>query len=671
MKELYDDNSQKVVDAVKEIITDDQKFKQVWAKQCKQWVAFANGDQRVDTATGAAPVINNSQPQTYNYDRRQNMYTTNEIDPIVRTLAAYMCRSKPSVECFPSNFESEEERNAAKIAEMVHNAKYEIDDEYMNSRKSAFWALVTGNVYAKDYWNPEKGLVIDEFGRRAGDNDVAILSALSITTDNSCLDFQKQPYIIESYYMETDWAKVMFDQQEAGYTGKTNEIKNESGNVMSIDTLEDMKYSIPFQGYQNSSTKKGKTLVQEIYIKPSFEWPKGRLLITAGDVLVYDSPREEGSPYFMPYDEEMWHPYTYFGYEPYVGRALHKGVVEPIMPLQLRLNEINGSILENANTLAKPNILAAINQLKKGVINGKGAMVYTYSPIPNAPAPTTIGGTPLPAQFFQEKKEIIEHMVRIAGTNFVMSGQPPSGVSAASAISQLLENATTQQSDIMKAWETYHQSRYQKKLRIIHKFMRYPNNKLNDLLRQLNKNLLEKQVNDFVGQQDLSAGTVLKIQYASMLPKSELTKREMYDKWAKDGLLGPITEPTPAGAKLRSQLLERFGEKPLESEESVELKKAKWENDRVKQGLPVEVSPYDKAEIHLPCHIGEIQDPNYLEKATDEQKLALDDHIKAHQQVEAEKAQAQMMQQAQMAQIAQANEATKTPQTTNSKGVPQ
>lgn len=655
---------------MKDIMSDDQKYKQTWAKQCKQWVAFANGDQRIDTATGAAPVINNSQPQTYNYDRRQNMYTTNEIDPIVRTLASYMCRAKPAVECFPSNFESEEERNAARVSEIIHNAKYEIDNEYLNSRMSAFWALVTGNVYAKDFWNPEKGMVVSETGLKSGDNDTAILSALSITVDNSCTCFEKQPYIIESYYMDYDWAKTMFNQEGAGYTGKIEEIKGESGNVGTIDTLEDMKYSVPFQGYQNSSSKKGKCLVQEIYIKPCYEWPQGRLVIVAGGATVYDSPREEGSPYFMPYDEEMWHPYTYFGYEPYIGRFLHKGVVEPILPLQMRLNEINGAILENANTLAKPNILAAVNQLKKGVISGKGAMVYTYSPIPNAAIPTVLGGTPLPAQFFNEKKEIIEHMVRIAGTNFVMSGQPPSGVSAASAISQLLENATTQQSDIMKSWEFYHEARYQKKLRIIHKFMKYPNTKLNEYIKFLNKNLLEKQINDFIGQQDLSSGTILKIQYASMIPKNEMTKREMYDKWAKDGILGPITEPTPAGAKLRSQLIEKFGEKPLESEESTELKKAKWENDRIKQMLPVEVSQYDNAAIHMPCHIGEIQDPTYLEKATDEQKIALDNHIQMHQQQEAMKAQQAQLQQMQMAQLQANSEAAKTSASTKNMGVP-
>lgn len=628
MKELYDENEVIVNGFVKEFLADEQKFKQTWAKQAKRQLAFANGDQRVDTATGASPIMVNSQPANYMYDNRQNVYQTNEIEPIVRTLTAYMCRARPTAECFPASWDDEEQKNVAKLAEMVHNAKYDIDNEYQNSRMSAFWSLSVGNVYAKDFWNPDKGPY--------GSNDTAILTPFSVSIDHSIVDFDKQPLIVESYMIDKDWAKEVFNQEGPGYTGKAAEIGEEAPDIGTLNTLEEIKYSLPYIGYQYPGNPKNKTLVNEIYIPPSRDWPKGRFIINCGGKTVFSSLRELGSPYYMPLEDEMWHPYTHFGFEPYVGRALFKSLVEQILPLQIRLNEINGAILENANTLAKPNIMAAVNQLKKGVLNGRGSNVYTYQVIPGAQPPFAFEGTPLPSQFFQEKKQLIDTMVRVAGTNFVMSGTPPTGVTAASAIQTLLENASSQLSDVMISWEKFHERRFTKKLRVIHKFMTHPDDKLTNYIKLLNKNMLEKQIKDFVGQTDLSDGIVLKIQYGSMIPKSELAKKDLYKEMAKEGLLGPITDPTPQGAKLREQMLERLGEKPFDSEEGVEVKKAKWENDRMMQGLPVEVSQYDIDAIHLPCHVGELQSPTFLEKASDEQKIAFDNHIQEHKAKQAQ-----------------------------------
>ncbi len=50
--------------------------------------------------------------------------------------------------------------------------------------------------------------------------------------------------------------------------------------------------------------------------------------------------------------------------------------------------------------------------------------------------------------------------------------------------------------------------------------------------------------------------------------------------------------------------------------------------------------------IHLSVHVAKIQEPHFLETATDEIKLALDQHIQAHKQEDLNKqmqAQAQMM----------------------------
>lgn len=654
MKDLYDNNAVKVSSAMAEVFKDEQEYKKSWGRVAKRCVAFANGDQMGDSASRAVMVDHN--PVVSPGDSRKIMYQTNEIAPVVRTITSYMTRSKPSVSAMMQN-RTPKSKNIAKIAEKIHEAKYDLDKEYKHSRKSAFWAVTTGTVFSKNWWDytlgdytakidSEGNPVIDEMGeevideRKSGDNNVATLTALSITLDHSVTDFESQPYIIESYIMDLEWAKEAFDQDAPGYTGKAQEIKEENCVEDAINALEDMKFSIPYVGTSTRPKSKGKTLVQELYLPPNRDFPKGRMAIKAGGVIVYISDPETGSPYFMPYDPTMWHPYDCFIYEDYTGRFLGRGLVEQLVPLQMRLNEINGSILENANTMAKPNLMSAEGQLKKGVFNGNGANVYTYKNIPGVSAPFVLEGAPLPSQFFNERQGLIDQIVRIAGTNFVMQGQPPTGVSAASAIDQLLENANTQHSDMMNSWTTYHADKFTKKLRLIHKFNVLPNKRLNGYLNVICEGELQTSLADFVGARDLSDGINIKIEEGSMIPKSQKAKNASYQSLAEGGFLHPaLGEDSPRGEKLRSEMMEKMELEPLESEESSDFKKAKWENDRIFQGQEPLLSEFDIAAIHIPCHIALFQDPKFIEEATDEQKSALYDHIQAHKQQEAEKAQ--------------------------------
>lgn len=672
-KELYSDDDAEVLSAIDDIYNSEQKYKMAWANQARRNVAFANGDQNPNPI-GAPIMVNNQPVNTLSGESRASTYQTNEIEPIIRTLSSYMTRSEPTVDIKASK-ETPDKENIAKVAEKVLNAKYELDNETQNSTDAAFWLLTTGTVFGKDYWDYSLGndvqvpeydendqQVIDPMTgqpvmktEKTGNNATAILTALTVGLDHSITDFEQQPYIYESYIMDTEWAREAFDQEKPGYTGLAKSIEEDGNTSDTLSLFEQMKYSIPYvsTGSGMVPNGKGKSLITEFYVRPNRKFPKGRLVIKAGRKIVYNSTPEIGSPYFLQLDNPIWHPYTVGKYEPYVGRFLGKSLVEQLIPLQMRLNEINGSILENANTMAKPNIMAAIGQLKRGIMNGKGANIYTYQQVPGVSPPFVLQGTPLPQQFFEERQNIIDQMVRIAGTNFVMQGQAPTGVTAASAIQQLLENANTQHSNMMLMWQKFHEQRFTKKLRLIHKFNIYPDKTLNEKLSEITENCLGTQVKDFVGQSDLADGINVKIQNGSMIPKSDAAKVSSYMDVSKQGLLGPnLMAPTPAGDKARSQLLEKMGLEPLDTDDSVELKKAKWENSRMLQGQPAEVSPYDQSIIHLPSHISQIQDPDFLEKATPEIYDLFAQHIQEHKDADLQMQQEQMNQQAMMQQQA-------------------
>jgi len=653
MKELYE-TTDKAVDFLAEMVKDDQSFKKEISRIGKRSVAYANGDHTkrgdMDTRSIESVIVGNQHVMAK--DNTVHGYQTNEISPIVRTLSSFLCGNKPTVTIDPDDDQATD-KAIAKVSEKVIEAKYDLDNEYHNSNLSCFWAASLGSVFAKDYWDPSKGVfqsVNPETLEPEGDNEVAILTYFQMMMDNSNTDFTKHSWIGEQYLIDVDWARESYDSEEPGYLGYLDKISESNDLSDVLKYYEEMKLAVPYIGTKKGIRSKGKCLIREFNIAPNKDYRKGRYLVTAGGVPIYDSPPEVGNPYFMSYDPLMWHPYSYFFWEPYIGRFLGKSLVEQLVPLQMRLNEINAAIVQNAGTLAKPNILSAKKQLEKGVWDGGGYKVYMYNHIPNVPPPTFAQGIPLPAQFFEERQMIIDQMVRIAGTNFVMSGEPPKGVTAAAAIQSLLENANSQQSDLANRWHLYHEQRMTKKIRLIHKFNHIPNPALNKKLKMITRGCTDVSVNTFIGAQDLSDGIYIKVEQGSMLQKSKVAKMAGYKDLLAAGGFGPaLAEDSPRGNKLRSELAKNMGVEPVEAQDSVEVKKACWENEKLLRGERAPVSAdYDNHPIHIAEHILQIQSPTFLDNAEQEQLMALDGHIKEHQQIMAQKeAEAQQQQQAQ------------------------
>ena len=669
MKELFG-NTGDVEGFIKKAFDEAQSNKQMLVRLWERNAAFANGNQAIiPQSSSTMSVSGASLYASDNQSLRAKAYVTNEIEPIIRTLVSYATKTVPSVDVYAAEKNGEGQRRA-EIADRLLDAKYSLDNETMNSKLSAFYAFVYGTVFRKDFWNSSKGSefeipVYDEYGnetidpqtgdvvtkkQKAGDSDVAIISPFSIDFDWSYTNFTDLPWIMESYLMPIEWGKEMFSRDEPGYTGKGERISDGDSIGYSLQTLERLKYATPFNyGASVNMKTEGKALFQELYVEPSQDLPRGRLVILANGIAVYDSwngGEDLGSPYYMPYEKSMWHPYTSFVNDMYVGRLLGKSLVESILPIQIRLNEINGAILQNANTLAKVDILTPENCLKRGVLNGQGAQIYTWKPNPLAPnhKPEKWPGVPLPVQFFNEREMLIETMVRIAGTNMVMQGQPPKGVTAAAAIEQLLENASSQRSDFMISWEKYHEQGFTKKLRIIRNFNKIPNQEIVDYLRMVAKDALEMDLQSFVGE-DIGDGLTVRIEPGSMIPKSEKATRELFKEFAREGLLGPIGEDSPRGAKLRKELLGKFGEKGFEVDEAADVDKAYWENDRMIKGMPAEVWEDDSHDIHLSCHISKAKDPKFLEKVNPKVKASFLQHIQEHkmalQQMQMQQAMAQ------------------------------
>lgn len=651
MKDLYKSDASSLVGFFKELQTENNQFLQRWSRVAKKCTNYANGDQTIDQDSTSTWL--NGQPIWNQFSIAQpSQLNVNEIEPIIRTLVSYLTRARPTISAKTINYQNVSAKSVAKVAEDVANAKYDLDDEANLSIEAAMWMLTVGTVFGKDYWDPSAGGYSE--GKKTGNNIAKILTPFTLSTDWSCSSFTDIPYIFENNIVDVDWLKGVYANESPGFTNDLEGMIEGEWGDESLTRYEQFKTSVPYMGNNGEIKRKGKVLMTEFFVAPNDNFQQGRMLVFGGGKLLFATPEGGENPYYLGVmgQQPAWHPYTMAVYEKYLGRILGKSLVEQLLPIQMRINEIWSTIIENANTIGKPNIIAAEKQLKKGVLTGDGFRLYTYQPMPGASEPHAFDGIPLPSQFFNELGQLSNKMVQIAGTNFVMQGQAPTGVTAASAISQLLENASTQNAPINQRFQRFHEERFTKKLRVIKKYQYFPDNELNIVLKGIAKEEYRSTSQIFVGAEDLADNVDVKIESSSMIPKSEQAKSEALLDLINKNFFGPILQDdSPKAQAIREQVLEQLGLEPLLTEESVDMKKAKWENERMLLMQPVEVSPRDINPIHISVHRELLQNPDFLENASDKIKVAVDDHLTAHEQAQAKiDLQNQQMQQQQAAQ---------------------
>lgn len=647
-----------------DVFTEDQHLKSGMLKVWQENIHFVNGNQAIEYDRFQGRFQH--QPVQRRTVKPQ-MYITNEIEPIVRTLVAFLTRNKPQAKSYPTTQEDLVAVRRARNAQLVFDAKWDVDQEYAQYVLCAYWMLVTGNVFRKDYWDVSQrpkvtapdatpfALVPSTEGKDGptptywGDTERAVLSGFQMAVDFNVTEFAAASWVMEYSLQAIDWVRTQFNQDLPGFTRLVDHVEPDSDFGRALEMDLELRYDTHRHGYGSKPKTDDMVVLKEFYQEPhpAMPWnrdptaaPRGRMVVATRSVLLYDGP----SPY-------RWHPYTFMGYEPYLGRFWRKSLVEQLIPLQRRLNEINGTILENAQTMAAPQWLVPENTTKHGVFWGKPGTIVRYVPHPSGARPERLDGVPLPLQFFNERSMILDTMVRIAGTNAIMQGNAPAGVSAASALQMLLENAQSQYGTLINQWEKFIEDSQTKKLQNFARFCRENRADLIDYLKRLTHDLIELDIESLTGD-DLDDNVNVVIEAGSSIPKSEAAKQAQISELGKQGVLGDIVHDPLA----RAQYLQQFGLQDFDRKSNSEYEKIQWEHARMLKGMSPFPSEFDQHPLHLPEHIALVQKPSFIENASDEVKALTMTHIQWHQQQVAEAEQRQQQQMMEQAKAAQAME---------------
>lgn len=616
----------------------------------------------------------------------QNEYiprpVTNYTYDAYQTLKAYLLKNKPRLTVRP-NTQSHEDKSAAKVAELVTETNWERLNEQMNCEIAASSLLTYGTVIKKNFWDtsslmmakvpvmqqipqmdPQTGQPngqmdevhqTDEEGNPVfqeiplGDLNSGVVEPLRFALDPLAIDLADPRWVAEWSIKPLNWIVENYTKDMPGYTNRAQEVKEEKNLSSSMQRFYNLRASTGVKNFGSfgSTTNsaggemvKGCAVVKEYYERPTAKYPKGRLVVVANGIPLYAGD----SPYEGP-EKGDWHPYSECRWELFPGRFWGKSPLDYVTEINKQINSIDSVIALTRKTMAVPQKLEPKGSIPDGQWTGMPGQRIQYRPGPNGEKPELLPALGVNEQVFKEREQKKQDIQQISGAVDILKGDRPPGVTAASAISILFEVATGKLGPILDRWKLFIEKSEKKKLRIVAKKFREPRPDFIKMLLSYNRDLVEDDIQDFIGE-DLRDNCNVIMEAASSIPKIKAAEQQRLIELANMGLID-MQDP-----KNRIELLERFGINGFNASTSLDIKRAEWENDLLDElsaspdNKPVVLEIDNDAE-HIKCHEDRMKQPAFMSMPI-EVHQAYNEHIQQHRDNQMRKMQEQMMQQATM-----------------------
>jgi hypothetical protein len=608
---------------------------------------------------------------------------TNYLFSIYQTLKAYLIKNKPRSEVKP-NTQEYKDKVSSKIATLILECNWERLKEQYNYESAAASLLVYGTVFKKSYWDtttinlvrvpkmvpqpitdPMTGAIVgmqevQEVDPQTqqpvfielplGDVSTYVVDPFRIALDPLATHLSDCKWVMEYSIQTLDWIHQTYGKEGEGYTGLAAEVKEDTELNTSMRRWYQMKMSSGTKSGTLGATGgsgasdvmvEGSAVVKEYYERPSANYPKGRLIVVAGDKVLYSGE----SPYTGP-EHGDWHPYSECRWEIVPGRFWGKSPFDDAVEIQKRINTIDSTVILSRKSMAFPQKLIPTSAgIANGEWTGRPGHHQFYKGDGSGMKPEIIPGQGPDASVFQERQQSVEDIKELTGAIDILRGDRPAGVNAASALSLLYEVGTGKLFPILDRWKQFVESDQKKQLRLTSKNYKEPRPDFVRALKAKNTDLLETDINNFIGS-DLNDNCNVIVEAGSNIPKLQAAKQAMLIQAVQLGLLD-LSNP-----ENRIQLQEDLGISGFDAEMSTDIKRARWENDLMDN---IQFSPSNKPivlacdnhQLHLQEHYDRQKSPTFMSLPAAVQQAHIM-HAQEHEQMQAMAMQAQMAQMAAM-----------------------
>lgn len=332
----------------------------------------------------------------------------NHIASLIELRLAKLSRIRPSLNVIPFSDDDNDiacAKTSKKILKCVSNSA----NISKILAQGTVWSEICGTVFYKVDWNNEKGRIvgISESGRdiKEGDIDISIVSPFEIYPDSN------------TYNTIDDCMSIIYARSFHKDAVKNIWGVDVEGQDIDVYTLDSIGTSggLGYSSLSNSmgkKLKKDQVLVLEKYEKPTIKYPNGRLIVVAGDKLVYlgDLPYinsaegERGFPFIR--QRCLSTPNCFWG----------TSMVERCIPIQRAFNSVKNRKHEFMNRLTmgilsvEDGSLDIENLEEEGLSPGK-VLIYRQG----AKAPSLMSSDSMPSDFKSEEEALISEFANVTG----------------------------------------------------------------------------------------------------------------------------------------------------------------------------------------------------------------------------------------------------------------
>jgi hypothetical protein len=386
---------------------------------------------------------------------------------------------------------------------------------------------------------------------------------------------------------------------------------------------------------------------------PSSKWPKGRTIVTVGDQVLYDSPKEIGARAYDPRWPDRWHPYVRYRWEGQVGSIFGRSLISKLLPKIKRVNAIDTTMIMWRQTVPIAAWIAPKGSMPvEDLWTGRPGAIWEYDPRRTANAkPEPVYPPPYPESAQRERDTQIAEMESIAGTQEILNGERPVGVNSAAMVDILRKQALASRSATLQEWDESHQElgelMLQTTIRHVRDDVRYLE-RIKILAREKHSTVA---IEAFSGE-NLSDNVIVRVDTASLaLVSKEAREAKMIEVLQYLPNLQAIED-----IGLRQAILDELGLKKALMPSGPDVNRAKKMVSLIKQGRfdRVAMTPEDDPHIFKTLLVNEMKNDGYIDLPQEQQKMIIQlidiyaRQIALQQEQEKQAMEAQMAIQAQM-----------------------
>jgi len=335
----------------------------------------------------------------------------NHIAPLIDIRLSKLSKIKPKMHILPATNE-EQDLYTAKVGKKILDSVCNKMNMVAKINQATKWSEICGTSFYKISWNSNLGQVvaIEDDGRKikTGDVEISVCSPFEIYPDSSTHEsLDDCQSIIHARAYSVKQIKQMYGV----------EVEGKDVNVYSLDGNFSSLGGLGYGGFATKlieTTRKSSAIVIEKYIKPNEENVNGRLIIIAGDKLVFDGDL----PYINGIDGKREFPFVRQICNEEVGSFWGVSMINRLIPIQRAYNAVKNRKHEYLNRLTL-GVLAVedgsvdIDNLEEeGLAPGK-ILVYRQG----SNAPKFLGSESVPSDFEKEEERLLKEFSTLSGTS--------------------------------------------------------------------------------------------------------------------------------------------------------------------------------------------------------------------------------------------------------------